>query len=272
MSHVSKRQRAGSNGAYNPQPNQPSSSTHHTPQPSDHGTQIPPTAHHTQIQSSITPIEDYQSWVSSLPQGTVEKLLVQAAQTHPDVEGLLRSEVNQLIQRNREKVINFDYLSKAAWHTINRHGGSGTQQYEASFEAFGSVMANIKTIEEGCPGYASLGTKRNGLETLRKIGKSICLSGDTLGREIRKQFQADEELSSAMLTILDSLTDDELKEISQSDWGNKLEELVTLANDYCLFNGSMDNVLRTLDGEESSEEEEDEEGGEEEEEEEEAQS
>ena len=259
MSHPSKRQRAASNGAYHPQSNTTNLSALHSPQPASGNPQTLSTAAISQSYTSATPIEDYQSWVSSLPQETVEKLLVQAARTHPDIEGLLRNEVDQLIQRNRARVISFDHLSKSAWHTINQRGGSGTQQYEGSFDAYWSVVANIKTIEEGCPDHASFGTKKNGLETLRKIGKSICLgNNDTLGHEVRKQFQSNEDLSDTMLKILDSLSDDELNEVSQSDWGNKLEELVKLANDYCLFNGSLDNVLRTLDGEESSEDEGDE--------------
>ena len=240
MSNPFKRQRASSNGLYNPQPIKPSS---HSPQTSEDTAQAP---------------EDYQSWVETLSQETVQSLLVRAAQTHPDIARLLKHEVDDLIQRDRARVLNFDHLSKSAWHTINSGGGSGTEQYYAAFDAFESVTQTIKTIQDSCPEHASFGTKKNGLETLRKIGKSICLSNnDTLSHEVRKQFQCNEDVTDTMLSILRSMTEDQLDEVAQSEWYHKLDELIKLAKSYCLFNDTLGDVVREVDGEELSNEEED---------------
>ena len=240
MSNALKRQRASSNGLYNRQPTTPSS---HSLQTSEDTAQA---------------LGDYQSWVESLSQETAQSLLVRAAQTHPDSARLLKREVDALIQRDRARVLNFDHLSKSAWHTINSGGGSGTQQYYAAFDAFESVLQTIKTIQDSCPEHASFGPKKNGLETLRKIGKSICLSsGDTLSHEVQKQFQCNEDITDAMLSILQSMTDDELDKVAQSEWYDKLNKLIELAKDYCLFNNTLGNVLREVDGEGLTEEGED---------------
>ena len=258
MSNPLKRQRTTSDGIANPRDIQSKSTACHSPLISDNVTQAPSSTANSQSQALVTALEDYPYWIRTLPQETVQTLLVRAAQTHPDVGSQVKHHVDRLFQQEQAKVIDFDSISKRVWHTINRHGGSGSQQYEDSFDAYESVVQTIKNIRERCPRYASFGTKRNGLETLRKIGKSICLSdNDVLGHEVRKHFQSNQDITDAMIFILQSMPDDELDKIAESEWWAKLEELIKLADDYCLFAGTLHEVSSLLEGEESSDEEED---------------
>ena len=126
---------------------------------------------------------------------------------------------------------------------------SGSKQYDASFDASASVVGCINQIVKRSPKEASLGTKKSALETLRKIGKSICLSGtSTLGHEVRKTFQYDTCLTDAMYNILKTMSVEEReKELmhapeGEKNWYEKVCELVKLAKGYCVFEGLADVV------------------------------
>lgn len=88
---------------------------------------------------------------------------------------------------------------------------------------------------------------------LRKIGKTICLSGDgnTIGREVRKDFQGQSLLEEAMLQIVQGMESEEKGDIradegtDESLWP-KLLELQKLADDYCVMEG-LQSVLDALD-------------------------
>lgn len=96
------------------------------------------------------------------------------------------------------------------------------------------------------------------METLRKIGKTICLSSnDTLGHEVQKQFQQSECFTEAMEAIVDSMNDEErawMCEINdgRSIFAEKMEELRNLSADYCVFD-SLYVVIDELYGEEEGE-------------------
>ena len=92
----------------------------------------------------------------------------------------------------------------------------------------------IEKIQRSCPKTASFKTKENALETLRKIGKSICLSNGVVGREIRKSYGCQATLISTMLGIAESLADEEMERLRP--WCvDKLVELQGIANDYCIL-------------------------------------
>ena len=151
-------------------------------------------------------------------------------------------------------MIDFDYLSKDAWKTLNvtYRKLSGSNQYDASFDAAASVVDCIKKIKKECPKEASLGTKKSALETLRKIGKSVCLGGDTLGREVRKSFQYESCLEDAMFEILKTLRGEERVEYlmraveGEKSWEEKVCELQGLGRGFCIFDG-LDKVVALLE-------------------------
>ena len=138
-----------------------------------------------------------------------------------------------------------------------------------SGEAARSIEGDIKTIKKKCTKNASFETKKNALETLRKIAKSICLSDGIMGHEIRKSFQWDPLLMPTMLDIAKSLTVAEIERLRP--WcDDKLVELYGISDGYCIFE-NVDQVIllwnRGEDGEEEgssdySEESEDEDGDE----------
>lgn len=140
----------------------------------------------------------------------------------------------------------------------------GIHQYELAGEALKAVIGCIETIRMGCSTYANYETKLNAVETLRKIGKTICMSGnDVVGREIIKAFKSETILEDTMLAIAQSMTDDERGKLLKDPWFNKLWQLILLTFDHLIMDGLGDVLAPLLD--ESSDEEEEEEGEEEEE-------
>jgi hypothetical protein len=116
-------------------------------------------------------------------------------------------------KRNTKRfVANFDHLSKSAWNTLNTSWYtklSSRKQYEASWDAQAAVEKCIQAIADRAYATSSYGTKLSALETLRKIAKTVLLTKDTLGYEVRKQFQYETILADTMLAIAESMTEDE---------------------------------------------------------------
>ena len=174
--------------------------------------------------------------VSSLDPKTISQLLIAAAKIYPDVASLVQQEADRIAAAERAKVFDFDYLSKSVWKTLNvtYERYSGSHAYEMSGHAENEIEDCIEEVRRSCPKTASLKTKENALETLRKIGKSICLSNGVVGHEIRKSYGCQTTLISTILGIAESLADEELERLRP--WcDDKLVELQGIANDYCIF-------------------------------------
>ena len=174
---------------------------------------------------------------------------------------MIKVEHKSLIIAEQQKTLDFDYLSKSAWKSINVDycDMSGSKQYDVSGKAFREVKKCIQTIALQCPPHANFGTKRSALETLRKIGKSICLSGDgdVVGHEVRKNFQYDTHLEDAMYEIVRSMAVSERETIMRTEWKSKLYELEELGQSYCVF----ENLCKVIDVVEGKAAEEDDDEG-----------
>jgi len=194
---------------------------------------------------------DYDSIIKLLPPAIVHDLLVSAAKECPEVGERIISARDQLIAAERAKVIDFDRYSKSAWYTLNVAYSrlSGSKQFDKSGEAANDVVDTIESIANATPGHASYGTKKSALETLRKIGKSICLScTDVIGHEVVKHFQYETCLEKTMLQIAKGMTAAEHADMMRSgEFEVKLRELEDLAKDHCIFE-KLPKVRKTLMG------------------------
>lgn len=193
--------------------------------------------------------------VNSIDPKTIAKLLIAAAKTYPDVAFLVQQEVDRITAAEGAKVLNFDYLSKSAWKTLNVTYDRlrDSHAFEMAGEAAGSIEGCIETIRTRCPNTASFKTKESALETLRKIGKSICLSSGVVPREIRKGYGSGGTLVPVMMDIAESLTDEEAERLRP--WcDDKLVELQEIADGYCIFE-DLGEVIELWGGEEEGEDE-----------------
>ena len=183
---------------------------------------------------------------------SIAKLLVTAAQAHPDIASL----VKRSAAAKRAEVRNFNYLSSSAWKSLNVRV-KDSQAYEFAGIAAQSIEGCSHTIQQGCRKTTNFETKESALEALRKIGKSICLSEGRIGREIQDDIGLNEEFVSTMLSIAESLTEEE-KEKMRPWCDDKLVELRGIAHEHSIFE-DLDEVI-DLWGDEEEEEEEESEG------------
>jgi len=132
-------------------------------------------------------------------------------------------------------------------------------QYNASFRVQADVVGCIEDIWNNCPVEASYGTKKSALETPRKIGKTVCMSGgDVIGHEVQKCFQSDTSLEDTMYGIVETMTQGERDNIMEEDFGVKMEELVELSKDLCIFE-TLDEVMALLERTDAEDSEDDDE-------------
>ncbi|KAI9737539.1 MAG: hypothetical protein M1834_009694 [Cirrosporium novae-zelandiae] len=195
----------------------------------------------------------------------IKDILILASKMEPAVGALIRAQYLEYRQEQQEKVIDFDHYSKRIWHTINSDfsGYSGSRQYHGSFEVFESVKSSIINIaNQASTSVSSRGTRRSAIETLRKIGKTICLSsGDTLGHEVQKQFQSDHTWEDAVKDVVLAMTPEERAWIRNGDLWSKFQEVEGLAQDYCIFE-ELPEILDLVDGITSSDDDHDVQGSE----------
>lgn len=183
---------------------------------------------------------DLDKAIKSLSEDTVRRILFAAAHAHLPVQNMVDAEYKAFVAREQATVINFDHYSKSVWKELNvNHGGqSGSRQYDSAYDAFTYVTNVIETISKRATPDSSLGTKISALETLRKIGKSIALSGgDTLGHEVIKCFQTTDVLEEAMSEILESMAEAGCVSGMSDEFIDKLEELIKLGEGRCIFAG-----------------------------------
>ncbi|CAG8028003.1 unnamed protein product [Penicillium salamii] len=197
--------------------------------------------------STQTAAEKATQLVDKIDAQEVSKILIQAAQAHPDVMAMLDDSFRAMVERERARVITFDYYSSSIWREINVSYKSmrGSQQYEQAFDVASETSSTIQSIARQCGRNANPQTRYNGLSVLRKIGKTICLSGgNTIAHEVQKHFQSDDALVKGMISIINSMGDDELKSIANQEDTEKLYpklvELDQLSEDRCLFEGIQD--------------------------------
>lgn len=202
--------------------------------------------------------------VNSIDSKTISNLLITAAKAYPDVASLVQHEVDRIAAAERAKILDFDYLSKSAWKTLNvtYNRMKDSHAFEMTGEAAASIEGCVKIIRTDCPKTASFETKQNALETLRKIGKSICLSNGVVGHEIRNSYQWGGEFVPTMLHIAQNLSYKE-KERLRPWCDDKLVELEGMADGLCIFE-DLSRVVDLWNGEgdgDEDDEDEDEDDG-----------
>ncbi|KAI3319257.1 hypothetical protein HD806DRAFT_509476 [Xylariaceae sp. AK1471] len=207
----------------------------------------------------------YDYMLSQLDNTTVRLILTSLATVSPSTQAAITSAYEQQMRMIQARVINFDHYSKDAWHVLNTSEYCdlrGSKQFEAAYEAFTEVESCINAIGEETHPESPYGTKLSALETLRKIAKTVILADDTLGHEVRNEFQHNDCLAVAMLRIVRSMTVEEQRRAGatadeKGSLAAKVRWVCDQAKSYCLEGlDGLDDVLALLIGEPVGSEEE----------------
>ena len=127
--------------------------------------------------------------------------------------------MQEAVNQNR-RVIDFDHFARRTWRAINSDYAcvSEAEEERCAKRAYDKIHGYIKDIFDGCPVDASFGTKKNALDTLRKIAILICSSDDSIhyskiSYPVQQFFESDSGLYEAMLSIARSLSGSERNDL-----------------------------------------------------------
>lgn len=121
-------------------------------------------------------------------------LLLSTAQQICGAAAIITRRRDDKVREESTKVIDFQPFSRSAWDALGDGPRNGSRGYHAGGEA-GSRMAQIiGSIRKQTLAHSSFGTEKSALVRLRKIGKSIILTGacDEFGSEVLNTLHLEE--------------------------------------------------------------------------------
>ncbi|KAG4430041.1 hypothetical protein IFR05_014480 [Cadophora sp. M221] len=199
--------------------------------------------------------------ILSLPHTTAQSLLYQICSANPSLSSFVTSAHDARVAAEAARPpVNFDHYSRDCWYTMNK-------KYKrlscgAQFEMMGDICQVLDESRDAIVEAAGAGvrweTRRNALEVLRKICKSIMLCDEPqIRHELMKDGYMLGQFADSMQELARGMTKEERGRYKQEGLYEKLLELQTEC-DPILMEG-LPAVYRIFDGVEDEEEEEEEE-------------
>ncbi|KAF2713782.1 hypothetical protein K504DRAFT_450428 [Pleomassaria siparia CBS 279.74] len=201
---------------------------------------------------NATKIEIWEA-LTRLDASFTQQLLFRLAMSQPRVASEIWESYQSELQKQRRQILDFGIHADEVEATLNEQYGNvgGSKQFELANGVISQILKSITAIqEEATKPNASFGTRKSGMETLRHIGEIICTSNGVIPHEVIKNFQHDPALEDAMLAIITSMSLDERRTMAkhrdgESDFREKMQDLVADGNGSCVFAG-MGDVLSAL--------------------------
>ncbi|KAH6720577.1 hypothetical protein BKA61DRAFT_237251 [Leptodontidium sp. MPI-SDFR-AT-0119] len=199
--------------------------------------------------------------ILSLPHTTTQSLLYQICSANPSLSSFVASAHDARVAAEAARPpVNFDHYSRDCWYTMNK-------KYKrlscgAQFEMMGDICQVLDESRDAIVEAAGAGvrweTRRNALEVLRKICKSIMLCDEPqIRHELMKDGYMLGQFADSMQELARGMTKEERGRYKQEGLYEKLLELQTEC-DPILMEG-LPAVYRIFDGVEDDDEEEEEE-------------
>jgi hypothetical protein len=190
----------------------------------------------------------------------LRQLLRLAVQKHPSLASDMISESTQQASHKASKSVNFVHYSNSVWHALNakHHHADSTKEHQHANKAVQKVANDIHTIASQVQRHSSLTTKKNALETLRKIGRSVCLATGVVGETVKEVLGADAIFVDAIVQVANCFTEDDRRVLwaggSGTEIVKRLDQLDELRRCYRVFDGFevVLEVLKREDGLERS--------------------
>ncbi|KAG9561365.1 hypothetical protein KCU71_g7946, partial [Aureobasidium melanogenum] len=188
--------------------------------------------------------------LDSFSAAELRQILRLAVQKHPSLASDITSEHAQKASLGASKTVNFVHYSNDVWHTLNSKQhldpAKGRQYADKAVQRIANDISSVATQVRR---ESSIVTKKNALETLRKIGRSVCLATDVVGERVKDVLGSDKMFVDAMIKVADSFTEDDRRTLwaggSGTEIVKRLEQLDELRRCYRVFDG-LDVVLRLL--------------------------
>ncbi|CAG8972155.1 hypothetical protein HYALB_00009703 [Hymenoscyphus albidus] len=211
--------------------------------------------------SDSTPLWEMITGLQPLELSTI---LYNICSEDPSRADLVRSAyAARLVEERRRPPVNFDYISKDCWHTLNMKYKrlSASKQCDMMGDIGAVLRKSIKSVSEKAGPETRWETRRNALEVLRKISKSIMLCDE---RQIRHELMKDgctlASFADAMLELAQGMSSEERERYKDEGLYEKLVELQTECEEWSINMPGLEDIYGVFDEDsEGDDEEEDEE-------------
>jgi hypothetical protein len=192
--------------------------------------------------------------ITALPTATTQTILFQVCHDNPSLSHHVQSAHNERLAAERAKpAVNFDAESRSCWYTLNKKYKGGSKQYDAIAEICDELESVRTSILEQAHANTKWETRRNALEVLRKISKSIMLCNEqVIKHELMKDGLELGYFAEAMVELARGMTEEERERYKEERLYEKLVELQT-ACDWEVDMEGLRDVYEIFDGEDNGE-------------------
>ena len=177
-------------------------------------------------------------FVQEMEPEMVASLLVEAADIYAEVSKMIFYETNLHLRGEKNRILTFDHLYVSVQDTLNidleQFPDPESELSGMALRVASCIDRCLTTIRSQCSKIASFETKKNALETLRKICMSLCWAHGFVLEDFRRHRQTERLLVAAMMDIVVSLGQSEFN--SMKPWCNvELKKLQKLGREHGLF-------------------------------------
>ena len=186
-------------------------------------------------------LRNVQQAISGLDDDQICSIITQLANEHPAVAGVILSNYRVVWEKECAEIIDFNVYSANLWHDINESRGYiwDPEDIKQPYVVAEEVRETItQDIIERVKSHSNFATKKSALETLRKVGKSVCLGMGEVADEVRNSFFHSSDLDSGIIKILESMDREHKAMMADAEDGQylqKLDELEGLAEKNRIF-------------------------------------
>lgn len=226
---------------------------------------LPPPSHHYQnglhtcsrvdtptseVPPEVNPDASLAAALESFSATELRQLLRLAVQKHPSLASDLILEHAQQASLRASKSVNFVHYSNSVWHTLNAKENSDPhKEYQHAVKAVQRTAHDIRSVASQVHRQSTLTTKKNALEALRKVGRSVCLATGLVGEKVKEVLGSDKVFVDAIVKVAESFTEDDRRTLwaggSGTEIVKRLDQLDDLRRCYCVFEG-FEVVLEVL--------------------------
>lgn len=192
--------------------------------------------------------------LGSMSAHELRQLLRTAVQKFPSLASDISSQYTPIAPVEHNNTVSFIHHSNNVWHALNanRPGDISTHPSTPTTAIY-QVAQDIETIAQQIHPSSSLATKKNALETLRKIGRNICMAPGATGAKAREILGNDGSFVGAVMGVVQKLTRHDRRTLwaggSGAEIVKRFEQLDELRRCHGVFEG-FEGVIWVLKKEE----------------------
>lgn len=198
--------------------------------------------------------------ITTLSAAKLQSTVYQACQQSPGLVSLIRNAhaeqvAEQAAAEAAKPPINFDYYSKSCWHALNSKYRSmgGSRQYDGAYEVSDQLDSVRRSIMKQARNGTRWETRRNALEVLRKISKSVMLCEVQIVRhELMKDGMLLGGFAKSMVKLAKNMSQVERQRYRDEGLYEKLVDLQNEDEDIDINMEGLRKVYAVFDGYEVS--------------------